>query len=737
MKLVHSIKRFFHNLKPLFRKDFYTRKNLVHMLKKYKKKLFYALIGLLLIVVLIPPLTVLYYFRDLSDKERLMNRNKTGLTLVDKDGNEFYSFDKPKEIVYVPLSEIPKSVQDAVIAAEDKEFYTNPGFSIRGMLRAFWVNLQAGEVVQGGSTITQELVKNVLLSSSRNYLRKYQEIFLAYEINRRYSKQEILEMYLNSVYFGEGAFGIENAAQAYFGTSAKNLTTPQSALLIGLLPAPSAYSPLSNDPQRAIKRQHTVLGEMVEEKFITSEEAELLKQEELVYATPVQQEQKTFAIHFAIYVKDLLVKKFGEERVIRDGFKVKTTLNSTWQQYAEQAVNNQVLALRRNNATNGAAIAIDPKTGAIPVMVGSYDWNDEEFGKANMAITPRQPGSAFKPIVYAEGLRQHTITAATLLDDKQKTFYGGYKPQNYDKRYRGPVTVRRSLANSLNIPSVEIMDLVGVDKGLSIAKKLGIKTLGSDASQYGLSLVLGTGEITLIELTNAYGAFANKGIYLEANPILEIRNKYDKDVNYTVSKPKNVLNDGVAFIISSILSDNKARAEVFGSALTTSRPTAVKTGTTENYRDALTVGYTPSLVIGVWVGNNDNKPMDNIAGSLGAAPIWRTLMQTFLSGTPIEPFIKPGSVMELMVCPGKNPGEVGAVASAYKEYFLPGTEPEECVRPTLPPTDKPTGTPRPTPTDRPTPTNRPEPTDIPEPTNILDEDPTEIPEPTIQISLPL
>jgi 1A family penicillin-binding protein len=723
-----GIKHFFHRIKPLFHRNFYTKQNLVRLLKKYKKKLFYVFVGIVLVIILIPPATLLYFAHDLSDKERLMDRGKTGLTLLDQDGKEFFSFDRPKAITYIPLTEIPQSTQKAVIAAEDKEFYTNPGISIRGMFRAFFVNLQAGRVVQGGSTITQELVKNVLLNSSRNFLRKYQELFLAYEINRRYSKEEILEMYLNSVYFGEGAFGIENASQAYFGTTARNLTPAQSALLVALLPAPSALSPISNDPEKVIRRQHIVLDEMVKEKYLTTYEANAAKEEKLVYNPPSKEEQSLLGIHFAIFVKEQLIKEFGEERVIRDGFQVRTTLNTLWQQYAERVVKNQISYLRRNNASNAAAIAIDATTGDIKVMVGSYDWNDEEFGKANMSISPRQPGSSFKPIIYAEGLKEKIITPATIFDDKEKTFEGGYKPHNYDKRYRGPVTVRRALANSLNIPSVEIMELVGVPNGLTMAKRLGINDLGSDSTKYGLSLVLGAGEVKLLELTDAYATFANQGEYNTPNAILEIRNKYDKQVKFKKSNTKNAIDNGVAFLISSILSDNKTRDETFGGALTISRPAAVKTGTTEDYRDALTVGYTPSLAVGVWVGNNDNTPMDNIAGSLGAAPIWRSLMETFLAGTPIQQFIKPGSVEEIVVCPNHNPGEKNAQAFSYKEFFLPGTATDDCTRQTLPPTEKPSGTPKPTPTGKPTPTQRPTPTDIPEPTDT--------PEPTNTPILP-
>jgi 1A family penicillin-binding protein len=736
IKLPTQLTRLKHTYHRLHR---LTPRQFIH---SYKKQLLIGLVCFFLILLLIPVATYLYFIQDIKDKDSIMNRNNTGLTLLDRNGEKFFTFNQPKEINYVPLSNIPVPLQQAVIATEDKNFYTNPGVSLRGIARAFLTNLTAGRIVEGGSTITQELVKNALLNSSRNYLRKFQEALLAYELNRRYSKQDILEMYLNSVYFGEGAFGIENAAQTYFSKHARDLTLAESALLAGLLPAPSYYSPLSNDPDRALHKQKTVLAEMVEEKYITRDQADQTGKQTIKYH-PLQKEQNTLAPHFALYVKDQLVQKYGEEKVLRSGLVVTTTLNSTWQKYAEKTVQNQIQYLKYNKASNAAAVAIDPKTGQILVMVGSENWDDEAHGKTNMALIPRQPGSSFKPIVYALALEKKLITPATILQDNKTIFPGGYEPHNYDKQFRGPVTVRRSLANSLNIPSVQIMNQVGVESVLQFAQKLGITTL-KDPSKYGLSLVLGAGEVPLLQMTDAYAAFADQGTYNPIVAVLEVKDKHAQVIDKYQPHPQTVLSQATAFLISSILSDNLARAEVFGSALTISRPAAVKTGTTENYRDALTIGYTPGLVIGVWVGNNDNAAMDNIAGSLGAAPIWRALMQNFLTGTPIEQFKPPASVVALTVCPYLGQSDTPlASAAAIKEFFFAGTQPQHpCTSPT--PTTADTTTPTATPTNQPTaapqqPTSTPQPatnTPVQQPAVTATPQPTQVqilPSPTLQI----
>lgn len=683
----------------------------------FKKPLLFVFLGFLALLIFTPIITYLLFIQDIQNKERIMNRNQSGLTLLDRNEKPFFTFYQPKKITYTALSTIPLSMQQAVIAAEDRDFYTNPGFSLRGIFRAVRENLEARGIRQGGSTISQELVKNALLNSDRNFLRKYQELVLAIELNRRYSKEDILELYLNSVYFGEGAFGIENASQAYFGKSASQLTLAESALLTGLLPAPSAYSPLSNDPERAEKRQALVLDAMVETKAITKSEAEQAKAQQLVYSPKLKEPINTLAPHFALMVRDALIEEYGEERVIRSGFKVKTTLNRAWQEYAERTVKNQVSYLQYNKVSNGAAVAMDPKTGEILALVGSAEWEDEENGKINMAVRPRQPGSSFKPIIYAAALEKELITPATILEDKPVTFPGGYKPKNYDGRFRGPVTVRQSLANSLNIPSLEVMQKVGVSSGISFAQKLGISSLDHN-KDYGLPLVLGAAEVPLLEMTSAYAVFAGYGDYYEPEIFLEIKDKYGKTVYTATPQKDHVIKDDTAFLISSILSDNTARAETFGNALTVSRPAAVKTGTTEDYRDSLTIGYTPNLVVGVWVGNNDNTPMDQIAGSTGAAPIWRLLMNQFFISLPNEQFRRPLGVVEKMVCPFKGFSSPQATGSAYAEYFILGTGPDRCEEPTptVSPTESPENTPTPTPAPTDQPTNTPIPTATQAPT---------------------
>ena len=716
-------------------KNEHGKTSILEVLKLYRKQLAYSALGIFLAFVVLTIGTYIYFAQDISSKDRLLNHNNTGITLLDDQGNPFFTFDQPKTIRYTNIVDIPVSMQQAVVAAEDKGFYTNAGFSLRGIARAFVVDISGGQLAQGGSTITQELVKNALLNSNKNFLRKFQEFVLAVEIDRRYSKQDILELYLNSVYFGEGAFGVENAAQAYFGKDSKQLDLAQTSLLTGLLPAPSYYDPIANGPTAAIAKQHIVLKEMVANGSITQTQADAAMNEKLIFIAPQKDETvNELAPHFALYVKKLIDDKYGDDTAVQQGFKVKTTLNSQWQTYAEQVVKNQVTYLLSDKATNGAVVVLDPKTGAIKVMVGSYDWNDPKFGKANMAISPRQPGSSFKPIIYGKAIEDHLITAATILQDVPTDFGGGYKPLDYDKSFRGPVTVRRALDNSLNIPAVEVMQKLGVANGVNEATQFGITTM-QGPSQYGLSLVLGTAEIPLLEMTSAYSAFANQGDRNDTFAISEITNKYGDTIFTNTPVVTHVIDKGVAFIISSILSDNATRAEEFGNALTISRTAAVKTGTTENFRDALTIGYTPSLVVGVWVGNNDNTPMDNIAGSLGAAPIWRLLMTQYLQHTPLESFQIPDDVVQKPACPyglptitpsptplppGSKPPVQTLNKGIYNEYFLTGTEPKECSAPT----------PSPSPTHGPT--NTPAPTSTPQPQN-----PTNTPAPTIEVTLPI
>lgn len=662
------------------------KKSIKSLISSYRQELIILSIAIGLLLVFIPIFTYLYFASDLESKESIMNRNNTGIVLLDRHGKSFFRFYQAQYRTFIPLDKIPDTAQQAIIVSEDSEFYNHPGFSVRSIIAAFIANLREGDLAYGGSTITQQLVKNSLLTPQKSFLRKYQEIVLAQELERRFSKDEILEMYLNSVYFGEGAFGIEAAAQTYFNTSASKLTTAQASMLAGLLTAPSTYSPISGNAELSKVRQDYVLSEMLEEGYISQDEYKKVKDTKLVYKSA--EETETIAPHFALMVRDLLIEEYGEERVARSGFKIHTTLDLTWQEYAQDVVAKQVESLASSGAGNGAAVAIDPKNGEVRVLVGSKDWFDEEVGKMNMAIRPRQPGSSFKPLVYAAGIEERVITPATVLHDKRTTFPGDYKPENYDKKFRGNVLVRRALANSLNVPAVEVMQKVGLSDALSMAERLGFTTLGGE-SDYGLSLVLGTASVPLTELTNSYAAFANQGEQYPITIITKIEDKHGEILYNYEPEPKRVLDSEVTFLISSILSDNRARAETFGNALTISRPAAVKTGTTEDYRDALTVGYTPQLAVGVWIGNNDNSEMDEIAGSLGAAPIWRQLMEEYLKGQPTLSFEKPSGVVQATVC--SNNGFLLASNSrsfGVQEYFIEGTVPTRICYP-----------PRPTPTE--------------------------------------
>lgn len=648
-----------------------------------RRHLTYAIGAAIAFLVLVPIFTYIYFAADLESKETIMNRNDTGVILLDEEGEPFFTFFEAKQKTNVPLSQIPDHMQKAVIAMEDKQFYDHPGFSIRGIARAVVVNARNAEIVQGGSTITQQLVKNALLSPKKNFLRKYQELVLAQEIERRFTKDQILEMYLNSVYFGEGAFGVEASAQAYFGKPAAQLSLSESTLLVALLKAPSALSPLNGNGEVARERQKLVLAEMVSQGYISKQEAEAAFANQLTYRTKEDITNKV-APHFALMVIDELKTRYGEEKIARSGFTVKTTLNLSWQQYAEEVLRNQVNRLRRRGVSNGAAVAIDPKTGAVKVLVGSKNWFNDEFGKFNVATASRQPGSSFKPIVYAKALEEGLITPATVLHDTPTAYPGGYAPENYDNQFRGEVLARRALANSLNVASVEVMNKVGVHKTIEMAQRLGITTL-ENPSDYGLSLVLGAGEVKPIELTNAYATFANKGVKNDVFLISEIKDKMGETIYTNKPNQKKVLSEEVAFLVSSILSDNNARSEIFGNSLTISRPAAAKTGTTQNFRDAWTLGYTPSLAVGVWIGNNDNTQMNSVAGSLGAAPIWRLLMERFLAGTTVERFTPPSGVYATWICTynGLKLEDKTATSSAMREYFIKGAGPTGvCVPPT-------------------------------------------------------
>jgi 1A family penicillin-binding protein len=635
-----------------------------------RKKIVVIATPIVAFLILTPIITYLLLVRDISDPERLMNRNNTGVQFVDKNDEVFFSTGSNKSLKRLKLAEISDYAEKALISSEDKNFYQHGGVSVTSLLGAVYANvLNRDATAYGGSTLTQQLVKNTLLSTEKSFLRKYQEVAMAVAVDRQYTKDEILDMYLNSVYYGEGAFGIDEAAKTYFNKSANDLDLAESAMLIGILPAPSAYSPINGDPVKAKQRQTYVLKRMVADGKITEQERDAALARELSYAE-VDPTKYDNAPHFAEMVMSELNEKYGEEKIKRSGYKVKTTLDLGWQKQAEDIVTKQIAISTSGGGRNAALVAIDPKTGEVRALIGSADYDNPVFGKVNMAIASRQPGSSFKPIYYTEAIDERLITAATVLRD-EATDFGGYKPENYDFRFRGDITVRNALPQSLNIPAVKVMQKVGIDEAITKAREMGLSTI-DPKHNYGLSLALGAAEVKPFEMVNAYAAFANGGRQHEATMISSIDNKYGETIFKHQNKSKRVQSTEASFIISDILSDNTARAPTFGSRLNIpGHKVAVKTGSTDDNRDAWTVGYTPSIAVGVWVGNNENEVMTS-GGSAMAGPIWAKSIQAFLGDTPAETFKQPSGVTKATTC--------NATGGSYEEFFINGTVPSKSCK---------------------------------------------------------
>lgn len=627
---------------------------------------------------------------DINDLRTRASQFET-TRILDRNGNPLYEILDPTagRRTYVPLDQISPYLVAATIATEDKNFYSNPGVDVIGIVRAFWQNYQGGEVVSGASTITQQLSRALLFSpeerSEQTYGRKIREAVLATEITRRYSKDEILELYLNEIYFGNLAYGVEAASETYFGTTADQLTLGQAAFLAGLPQAPSVYD-VYNNPELAFRRMEDVLVLMYE----TSQEQGCIHVSnhpqriclDPVAVTNAVDEIRGYTFrdpdvqirypHWVTFVRSLLESQFDAQTIYRSGFTVYTTLDPALQDAAQQTVQSQVASLADRNATDGALVAVRPATGEILAMVGSADFYNEAIsGQVNMAISPRQPGSAIKPLTYAAAFEKGW-TPATLLWDVPSEFPPSgrpedprppYEPVNYDDRFHGPVTLRTALANSYNIPAVKALDFVGIyddpetpepDGLVSFARRMGISTLTRD--DYGLSLTLGGGDVTLLELTNAYATFANNGRRIPPVAITRILDRQGNVVyEYQIPPGEQVVRPEHAYLITSILSDNQARIPAFGtsSALNLPFPAAVKTGTTNDVRDNWTLGYTPEVAVGVWVGNADYTPMNNTSGLTGAAPIWNQFMQVAvqqLAGGSPRDFSRPPGVVEYVIC---------------------------------------------------------------------------------------
>src|SRR3990167_6518724 len=648
----------------------------------------YALFGVIGAIVLF----FLYFrwvSRDLPTPGKLANGNlKDSTKILDKNGVVLYSIFKDYNRLYVPLEEIPDNLKTATISIEDKDFYTNKGFSVTGLIRGLLLDPILKNRVTGGSTITQQLVKNVLLTPERSIARKMKELILAIQVDQRFSKDEILEMYLNNVAYGGTAVGVEAAANLYFGKHAKELNLAQSAFLAGLPQAPSIYSPFVGKDKAYIARTKDVLRRMREDGKITrKEEQGAFKEVESFTFTQKQGNLK--APHFVQYIREQLVKLYGEAVVENGNLTVVTTLDYEIQKNAEDIVFEEIEKIEKYDVGNGAAIVMDPKAGSILAMVGSRDYFDTEHeGNFNAAIAHRQPGSALKPIMYATAFEKG-YTPATLLMDLKTEFptnvpgQKDYIPVNYDGKYRGPMQVRFALGNSENVPAVKMLARVGIKPVMQKAYDMGIenwKPTQENLNNVGLSLVLGGREITLVEMATAYSTFANKGVKKEAFSIDEVKDRKGKTIyKHKDQKGVKVLSEEVAFLISHILLDNNARSEVFGtnSLLNIAgRTVSVKTGTTDSKRDNWAVGYTPSFVVASWVGNNDNTPMHPTiaSGVTGATPIWRRITQFVLNGKPGERFGEPQSVVAIQIdaFSGGLPRDGQPTRS---EYFLKGTEP--------------------------------------------------------------
>jgi len=596
--------------------------------------------------------------------------DRTGRVLLydiyGEEKREIVSFDK-----------ISDNLKKAVLTSEDSRFYQHVGVDFKALLRSILINLKLQSVSQGASTITQQLIRSVYLTNQKTLARKVRELVLSIELERRYSKDQIFNWYLNKIPFGENTYGVQAASQTYFNKPATDLSLAQAAILAALIPAPSYYSPYGSHKNLLLKRKDYILERMEKLDFIDDKQLSEAKKEKIVFSdnlTPIK------APHFVMYVKQYLENKYGEDFLKEKGLRVYTALDWELQDYAEQAIREADKTNLQFNANNIALVIINPKTGEILSLVGSKDYFKKSYPKGcdekssgNCLFDPkfdvatigqRQPGSAFKPFVYATAFKKGYTQDTILWDvktefnvncdpkaDQEKDQYNldCYHPKNYDEKYRGMVSLRTALAQSLNIPSVELLYLSGLKDSLKTSQDMGITTL-NDPDRYGLSLVLGGGEVNLLEMTSAYGIFAAEGLKIPLVSILKIENSEGEVIEKNNKKPTKVLETQIARQINDILSDNNARSPIFGfnnALYFDNYQVAAKTGTTQNFNDAWTIGYNPSFAVGVWVGNNNNSSINKKTGIGLAAPIWRKVMEKLLTSNPVENFIKPDSIQNI------------------------------------------------------------------------------------------
>ncbi len=639
-----------------------------------------------------------YFARDLPAAGALRAQAVAQSTKIyDRTGKHLlYEIHGEEKRTVIPFEQIPSVVKYATIALEDQAFYTHPGINVKSLVRATLSQIFPGVFgrASGGSTITQQLIKNTLLTPERTIKRKIREVILSLELERKFTKDEILEMYLNEIPYGSNAYGIESAAQTFFRKSAKDLTLDEAALLAALPQQPSRYSPYGKYRDKLVARKNYALKQMAEMGYISEEEARRAQEiDTLAKTVPPRSEIK--APHFVMYIREYLESRYERGDIEEGGLTVITTLDWDLQQLAERVVREGVEKNRKHNATNASLVAIDPKTGQILAMVGSADYFNKEIdGNVNVALADRQPGSSFKPYVYLAALMKGYSPETVLMDVSTKFDDGEdpYQPRNYDGIFRGPVKMKRALGMSLNIPAVKLLYLVGVKNVIALAKDLGIEGL-NQPDRYGLALVLGGGEVKLLNHTRAYATLANGGVRKKLSSILRI---VDKDgtilQEYKDEEGERVVEEKYVAALDHILSTNKYRVPAFpenNPLKFETRPVAAKTGTTNEYRDAWTMGYAPNLAVGVWVGNSDNSPMKwGAAGSVVAAPIWRAFMEEALADKPIEYFPDYGGVKIL----GKEESETtqppSESSSVVSDDDNSDNSSEEIVPPTFTVPDK-------------------------------------------------
>jgi penicillin-binding protein 1C len=638
-----------------------------------------AILLLLLIVV-----SVIYLFQHLPSPKKLIATDSydtyaVSTQILDRNGELLYEIYADINRIPINIEDLPDHVIQATIAIEDKNFYKHMGLDPEGIFRAIRNNLFA-QKLEGGSTITQQLVKNALLTPERSFARKFNEALLAILTEVVYSKDEILEMYLNYISYGGTSVGIEAAAQSYFGKPAKDLSLEEAALIASLPQAPTKYSPFGSNPERAKQRQAEVLRRMVEEGFITQSQAEKAGEKPLTYALS-QTEIK--APHFVFFVRDLLYEKYGVDKVEKGGLRVYTTLDLETQRAAQKIVSEEVAGLERYRASNGAALISKPNTGEILAMIGSKDYfNIEDEGQVNVTISLRQPGSAIKPIMYATTFQEKTLNPGTLILDTPTCFQEPYQrlycPRNYDGGFRGIVTIRQALGNSFNIPAVKALATIGVKPFIDQATSMGISTW-TDPAKYGLSLTLGGGEVKMTDMAQAFGTLANQGVIVPLTPILRVEtysgeileetdfgqriNDLEHLTNYESLRNRGdlqrVMERAPAYLASHIMQDNHARTMIFGTHSQLVIPghiVSAKTGTTNDLKDNWTIGFTPEFLVTTWVGNNDSTPMNYLAsGIVGAAPMFNDLMTYILTDKESIWQEKPSDVLSGGVCANGMP----------------------------------------------------------------------------------